>query len=167
MKNYFKNCKTLDEAKKLYYQLAMKLHPDKGGTTEEFQELQGQFESFRAKEEKFKGEQEQWNAKEYSHIIEQLITIPNIVIEVCGSWIWISGDTKPHKEKIKSIETGESYRRGFSKEKLMWYFSPKGYRKKSNHSLSMEEIRVKYGSESFNSKSKKQLQRSKKQLQAA
>lgn len=146
MRRYFKDCKTLDEAKKLYYQLAMKMHPDKGGSTEEFQELQHQFENFQPGEEKFKGEKEKWNAKEFSHIIEQLINIPDIEIEVCGSWIWISGDTKPHKESIKAIETGQTYKRGFSKHKLMWYFSPKGYRKLSKESLSMEEIRNNYGS---------------------
>ena len=47
MKNHFENCKTLDEAKKLYFKLAMKLHPDKGGDTAEFQELLSQFQAFK------------------------------------------------------------------------------------------------------------------------
>lgn len=38
MTTYFVNCKTLDELKKQYRRLAMKYHPDCGGSTE-IQEL--------------------------------------------------------------------------------------------------------------------------------
>lgn len=47
MKNYFENCHTHDEGKKLYRKLAMKLHPDKeGGSEAEFQELNRQYREF-------------------------------------------------------------------------------------------------------------------------
>lgn len=46
MKNYFENCTTHDEAKKLYRRLAMELHPDKGGCDAEFQELNRQYRDF-------------------------------------------------------------------------------------------------------------------------
>ena len=46
MKNYFENCTTHDEAKKLYRRLAMELHPDKGGSDAEFQELNRQYRDF-------------------------------------------------------------------------------------------------------------------------
>ena len=44
--NYFQNCKTHDEAKKVYRQWAMHLHPDKGGTEKDFQELNRQYKDF-------------------------------------------------------------------------------------------------------------------------
>ena len=144
---YFQNCQTLDEAKKEYFRLAKIHHPDKGGDTAIFQEIVNQFEAFKPKSEKFKGESEQWNAKEYSAIIEELIKIPVIEVEICGSWIWIGGDSKPYKDLIKAVPVGDSYKRGFSGNKSMWYFSPTGYRKLSKKTIPIDAIRSYYGSE--------------------
>ena len=157
MIKYFNNITTLDEAKKAFYELAKIHHPDKGGDTATFQEILNQFHSFKAGEEKFKGEFQQWDSTAYSSIIMQLIKIPEINIEVCGSWIWISGNTKPYKENIKAINTEEKYRRGWSKAKSLWYFSPVGYRKKSRTELSLDEIREMYGSQNVNNKTENNL----------
>lgn len=148
--DYFTDCKTLDEARKAYYMLAMQLHPDKGGDEEEFKELANQFHSFRPGKTKYENEINDWSSEAYAHIISQLINIPEINIEICGSWIWISGNTKPFKEQIKSIETNEFYKRGYSAQKQLWYFSPKGYKKKSKDDLDMETIRDIYGSDRIN-----------------
>ena len=133
--NYFKNCASLDEAKALFKKLAFELHPDKGGSKEVFQEMLNQFHSFRPGQEKFYGEFSFWNSDEYATIIEQLMGIPMIEIEVCGSWIWVSKSTKEVKDQIKAVDCGESFRRGWSKDKSRWYFSPKSYRKKSKNTL--------------------------------
>lgn len=152
--NYFNNCKTLDEAKKLFWELAKVHHPDKGGNTATFQEILNQFEKFKPATEKFKGETESFDGKEYAQIISQLLNINEIVVEVCGSWVWVSGNTKPHKEEIKAVVTGESYNRGFSKTKSMWYFSPSGYRKRSKTELNIGEIRNMYGSTIYQNSNK-------------
>jgi curved DNA-binding protein CbpA len=44
--NYFKDCKTQDDVKRLYRELAKKLHPDQGGTDELMRELTRQYESW-------------------------------------------------------------------------------------------------------------------------
>lgn len=146
MIKYFKDCTSLDEAKKLYWTLAKIHHPDKGGDEETFKEILNQFEAFKPFKEKFTGEQDKWNSAEYVNILNELIKVPEVIVEICGSWIWVSGNTKPYKELIKKIDAGESYRRGFSKTKEMWYFSPTGYRKKGRSELDIHEIRNLYGS---------------------
>jgi curved DNA-binding protein CbpA len=46
--NYFSNCKTPDEAKRVYYKQSFKLHPDRpGGSTQAFQELTRQYEEYK------------------------------------------------------------------------------------------------------------------------
>ncbi len=54
--DYFKDCTSLDEARKTYYRLAMKLHPDKGGDEELFKDLANQFHSFRPSQFKYQNE---------------------------------------------------------------------------------------------------------------
>lgn len=152
--NYFQNCKTIDEAKKKYYELAKVHHPDRGGETATFQEILNQFEKFKPVSEKFSGEFDQFDAAEYSEIISQLINIPEIIVEICGSWVWISGNTKPYKEQIKGISTGNSYKRGWSQKKGMWYFSPSGYRKRSRTEFNINDIRKMYGSTVVNKNEK-------------
>lgn len=152
--NYFQNCQTVDEAKKRFWELAKIHHPDKGGNTATFQEILNQFEKFRPNTEKFNGEFEAFDSAEYANILSQLIVIPEIVVEVCGSWVWVSGNTKPHKEEIKKVETGETYKRGWSQKKEMWYFSPSGYRKRSKGEFNIDQIRNMYGSTVVNKNEK-------------
>ena len=77
----------------------------------------------------------------------------DLIIEVCGMWVWVSGDTKKHKETLKSA--------GYlwAPKKKNWYFRPdnqKSYRRMN--SLPMAAIRAKYGSEVItSSKTKRYL----------
>lgn len=158
MKNYFANCTTIDEAKALYKKLAFQLHPDRGGDTAEFQEMQNQFEKFRPQSEKYKGEFEQHNAQQYKEIIEELMKIKGIIIEVCGSFIWLSGDTRTAKEEIKAIRNEMFKPAQWHKQKSMWFFAPVGYRRFSGGNFDMDEIRSKYGSEEFRPQQNKQVQ---------
>lgn len=93
------------------------------------------------------------NAYDYSKKLESAIfnifKINNITLEVCGNWVWLSGDTKINKDKIKSL----GYK--WSKHKKMWYYRPDEHkcRKLTNKELNMQEIRNKYGSSILNSKS--------------
>ena len=62
-------------------------------------------------------------------------------IEICGSWVWLHGDTKPHKELIK--ESGFMW----APKKKLWYYRPADYKSMSRGKFSMDEIREKHGSE--------------------
>ncbi|MEM6734668.1 MAG: hypothetical protein AAF620_01240 [Bacteroidota bacterium] len=155
--NFFKDCTTLDEARKTYYKLAKQHHPNKGGDHETFVEIGNQFKAFRPGTKKYENEFNDWNAALFSDILNQLMQITDITIEVCGSWLWIGGNTKPNAAKIKSIDVGEFYKRGFSRSKSMWYFSPKGYRKRSKNELTIDEIRGLYDHTVINSNPKKTI----------
>ena len=65
---------------------------------------------------------------EYKDIIEKLIHLNGIDIEICGSWLWITGDTRPHKEVLKSLH----FR--WSKSKCAWYYHSEDYKKTSKRS---------------------------------
>lgn len=69
-----------------------------------------------------------------------------LTIEVCGSWIWVSGDTKPYKEVLK--EAGFKW----APKKMMWHFRPADYKSYSRGKYTIDEIREKHGSVSVKPK---------------
>lgn len=157
MKNYFESCTTLDEAKQLFRKLALKLHPDKGGKKEEFQQMLDQFHSFKPGKEKFAGEAAQWDdfGPIYSSIIEQLMDVDGVIIEVVGSYIWIGGDTYTKRDEIKAVDTKGYMECKFAGNKKKWFFKPAGYKPRVRREWSMDKIRATYGSQTVDKSGRK------------
>jgi hypothetical protein len=157
---YFQNCRTYEEARKAYQKYTLRLHPDKGGKEEEFKNMQNQFHNFRAESVKYgdwEHETNKANNAAFAPIIDKLVLIPDIFITIVGSFIWIKGDTKPHKEAIKQAVC-DGYKVRWSKGKSMWYFSPANYRKRSKKEFSFDEICDMFGYENVKKKERKQVQ---------
>lgn len=70
-----------------------------------------------------------------------------LTIEICGSWIWVSGDTRPHKDMLKDA----GYK--WAPVKKMWHFRPSDSKSWSRGKFSMDQIRAKHGSTEVKSKS--------------
>ena len=77
----------------------------------------------------------------YTDIIEKIINLPGLVIEICGTWIWVTGNTFANKEQLAE----HGFR--FSRPKSAWYHRPDGYKKTSKGKYSLNKIREIYGSE--------------------
>jgi curved DNA-binding protein CbpA len=74
--------------------------------------------------------------------LNKIVHLFGVQIEVCGSWVWVSGNTKLHKDIFN--ESGFKY----SGKKAMWYFRPENQKKRYfRGTSSIDEIRTKYGSE--------------------
>lgn len=150
--NFFKNIETLEELKREYKKLALKLHPDLNkdkDTTKDFQEMQCEYEKVfemvknirrNEKGEKYTKETSE-TMEEFKDVIDKIIHFKNVNIEIIGTWIWLTGDTKTYKDIIKEL--------GFrwSKNKIAWYYHKDEFRKRSNKVLSLDDIREKFGSE--------------------
>jgi hypothetical protein len=147
IENEFKNVTGINEAKKVYKTLAKKLHPDVGGSDEEFKILNAVYNDFI--EHKIYFSNDSKIDIELEKIISQILHFENITIELVGSWIWVSGDTKNIKDKLKEL--------GFkwASKKKMWYY---GEMKSINpNPKSMDEIKSKYGSQTFKDKEKNKI----------
>jgi DNA repair protein RadC len=152
MKNYFQGCTTLDEAKAQYKKWVFELHPDvsQRDSEEEFKAMQNQFENFKPETEKYKTEFENHKAADFMDIINDLLNIKHdIEIEICGSFIWISGDTRSAKDQIKAVRNEAFKPAQWHKKKYVWFFAPVDYRKFSTKEFDMDEIRGKYGSDKY------------------
>ena len=148
--NYFKSPETLEALKKQYRELAQTHHPDNGGTTEAMQSINSEYERLFEKLKNTHQTQDgtTYTAKEdnpetasqFIDLIQQLMEMDDIVIEIIGCFVWVSGKTKPHKDKLKAL--------GFKwhSKKLCWYLPPLGYNRRSRKDYSLEEIRIMYGS---------------------
>lgn len=145
MVNYFEGINSIEELKKCYRKLAMQFHPDMGGSHKEMSEINNQYDNlFKILKER---NQESTVDDGFRKVISKIINL-NLKIEICGSWIWVSGNTKQYKEELKKA--------GFwwARKKEMWYWHPKEDKKRRKGSMSMEEIREKYGSQKVSKKIK-------------
>jgi curved DNA-binding protein CbpA len=149
---YFYDCRTLEEVKRKYKELAMLHHPDRGGNTATMQEINNEYEEVRKNPLfDFSNEtaEDQEDFLKYPEIINQIIGLEGLIIELIGSWIWISGNTYPHRGILKQIGFY------FAPKKVMWYYRPSEFKSVNRSPKSIDEIRVKYGSDVIESKSKK------------
>ena len=90
--------------------------------------------------------------EELNNALNAIYTCGGLHIEICGSWVWVTGRTKDYKDILKSA--------GFkwASKKKSWYFRPasEGARKKRG-TYSMEKIRDTYGSTIHPTKDTKRL----------
>jgi hypothetical protein len=136
---------TINDVKQVYRKLASANHPDKGGNTETmqlintaFSELCNYFEINQTLD--INQEQETAPTFDFS-FLDTLKILTGIKIEVCGYWVWLSGDTYPHREIIKDLGFK------FSGAKKSWYWSPTiNITSFKRGSKSMKQIRKEYGS---------------------
>ena len=156
---YFANCNTIEELKKEYRRLAVLHHPDAGGDVATMQAINAEYtkcfdrlkkiHNDTAKEAGNKEMHE--TAQEFMEIINQIIFFDGIKIELCGSWIWVSGNTKEYKEQFKAL--------GFywASKKKMWYWRNQEGATRSRGGFTMDEIREKYGSETYETKQRAKI----------
>ena len=155
---YFTGITTIDELKKVYRKLCQLNHPDNGGNVTIMAEINTEyttvFNELKTAHNKTAEADTTGNTRpinecpeEYINIISELVTLKGLTVELCGSWIWISGDTREHKDKLKSIGCR------WASKKKMWYWRNDKDAVKSRKTQTMDYIRNKYGSESYSTSS--------------
>ena len=150
MKNLFKDCSSWDEAKTLFRKLSKTMHPDLGGTHEQFIELVKQFENFTptySEDNKFANAE--FDKRKFADIIELLKDLDDVTISFIGTFIWIEGNTYSQKDKIKAIKLQGYNSARFASKKKAWYFSPIDYKKKSKKLYNMDDIKQMFGADSY------------------
>ena len=149
---YFTDFKDIEDLRKQFHNRCVELHPDKGGDHAAFIRMKEEYDRLiqraaagealgaaadnRQARYTFAGEQA------LAEAIERFARVPGIVLELCGSWLWCTGDTMPVHERLKALGAR------FSRKKTAWYFSPymgtgKKYRPKFRD---MQGVRDRFGS---------------------
>lgn len=147
---FFNGITTLDELKAAYRRLALKYHPDMGGSTEIMQEINNEhdelFELLKKQHNASADEYHQTTEtpEEFRAIIELLLRLDGLTVELCGSWLWIGGNTREHKDALKAAGC-----RWSSNKKLWYWHHAEEGRKWRRGKATMSDIRTKYGSQVF------------------
>lgn len=139
--------KNLPELKKQYKELAKKYHPDCGGTDQEMATINAEYDrlarilpNISASGEEYQPTQRE-NGEAFRRAVSAIIHCIGLEIEICGSWLWVTGETLIHRETLKA----NGYK--WSAKKAAWYWHDEGYQKKSHKTYDMNGIRALWGSE--------------------
>ena len=154
---HFSSVTSLDELKLQYKKLAFKNHPDHGGKTEVMQEINSEYEQLlnriinEASKDQYQDSSENgrgfWSSRsEHSEVekkvkqaIDAIINLDGLDIEIIGVWVWVSGDTKQHKDKLK--EAGFVWNRVQCK----WVFI--GKKSNGRGRMTLDQMRELHGSQ--------------------
>jgi hypothetical protein len=160
---YFDECKDKNELKAKYRKLAMKHHPDRGGDEEVMKAVNAAYEEALkrlagadGKTESDKGEVHFDDLDDgFRDVLDKILNIDGLEIELCGSWLWISGATREHRKELK--EAGCHW----APKKKMWYWRPEEMRcfTRSTGIKDMSYIRTMYGSDKIVRDEKKKKKR--------
>jgi len=147
---YFKPTpETLEELKSLYRKLAMKHHPDRGGSDDSMKAINAEYDKLfpllkdvhKTKDgEKYTARSKSpETAEQFKDLIAELMKMDEITIEIIGCFVWVTGETKPYKDTLKEL------RFKWHTKKLAWFLAPEDYRKRSRKDYALDEIRTMYG----------------------
>ena len=155
---YFSSINDLSALKAAYKRLALENHPDRGGDTATMQEINAEYDEMfdrlrdvheAADVSNSGGTQTRATsetAADFRNIIDALLRMGGIEIELCGRWLWISGNTYAHRAELKAAGCK------WASKKQMWYWRPEEAAcPHHRRGASMAQIRIKYGSERIKS----------------
>ena len=141
---YFIEKMNLEQLRKEYHQLCLAMHPDKGGNHDMFVEMQAEYTLLLpgaiAGENIDRGFTVA-HEKDIMDMIEKMMNISNIIIDICGSWLWVGGNTWAVHQQLKDLGFK------FSGKKKMWHWSPYRSAGKRRGRYTMEQIYSKFGRE--------------------
>lgn len=133
--------------KAAYKEACLKHHPDKGGDVEIMKLVNAAYDFLKNCDSWWTGEQARKAQRTtpltetIQELIDKLRGLAGIKIEIIGSWLWVSGQTYPHREALKGFGLK------FSGNKQAWYYHEGGYKRRHAKDYSLDDIRDMHKSE--------------------
>jgi len=129
-----------EDTKAAYHAACKKYHPDINPVGEEMMKIINEaYDALKEYAGVMKSEQTDYGDM-LNDALNAISGLPALVIEICGSWVWVTGETRGAKDTLK--EAGFKW----AAKKKAWYFRPEEFSSRSKGTKSLEEIRAKYGS---------------------
>ena len=141
----FKELKDRRSLKALYRKLSFENHPDLGGDTENMKIINSLYTEYfkKLKDLDFDGNITEETKEEipeiFEKIISELIKLSGLKLELVGSWVWISGNSFIHRERLKELVCF------WSSSKKRWYWNGDEEKKNMRAYSNLNAIKKKYG----------------------
>ena len=153
MNSYFSNPTTAEELKSQYRKLAFDNHPDRGGDEQIMKAINAEYERLFSMLKDIHTNKDgeyytaytktEETAGDFIEVINRLIRLNGLIVELIGSFVWVTGNTREHKETLKEMTFN------WSSNKQAWYLKPDWYRRRSRKQYDLDEIRGMYGSQVY------------------
>ena len=155
---YFRDCTSPQQIKTLYRRWCMRLHPDRGGKTAEFQSMKQEYLSalsgLHGYTERGGDDREHtyyYNATSESALMEMVdrlvfLDMDDVRIRLIGSWIWVDGETKFYASVLGKRGLGL---RWHAKREAWYWHLPSRRRTRYNAGATLEDLEQSYGSQTF------------------
>lgn len=155
----FSTLANVGQMKRAYQKLAMRLHPDRGGDTEAFKALQSAYhEALQGQHQRTetdsRGEEHTYyyNRDREQSVMDKIsailaLNLDGIEINLIGTWVWVTGDTRPNARKFR-----QQLKLSWHSRREAWYWHPPQRRRtRYNANASLSDLAASYGSRSFRS----------------
>lgn len=151
--SYFTHAQTPDDIRAEYRRLAMANHPDRGGDTATMQAINLAYEaalkacsgqSFRRAQPTDDG-RETWTytyneaterelMEAINRVLNAVAHVQDVAVTLVGTWIWITGNTRPVKDGLKSAGCWWNSRRS------SWNWHPAGHGSRYSRTKDLADI---------------------------
>jgi len=149
--------KTREDIRKQFLKLAKTYHPDCGGNNEDMKRvleelhyLEKNFTSF-VNNQGVEKEKPFINLEKFTTALNPIIALQGISIEICGSWIWVTGMTYPYADIFR--KAGYFW----SKGKKAWFYNGQAKKNVFRKPMTLSDIRVLHGSVKVDSEERKMI----------
>lgn len=146
---FFEGLREDKEIKARYKELAKAHHPDKGGCAETMKAINHQYEQVMRGIYQLAGKSTTEidelliNDNLMREKLNAILMIEGISIELCGSWVWVTGDTRSCKDWLKSQDFL------WAPKKKAWYWRSEVRKCRNRQTMSLDYIREKWGSQAI------------------
>ena len=143
---YFDNITTMDGLRAEYRSLIKINHPDAGGDENIMKAINLAYEKaveyIRRHGEKAEADKAAADVPaEFMDAVSAVVACPGLIVEIVGSWVWVTGDTYRNRDRLKAA----GYR--WAAKKSAWYWHPADQAVGRASRMSLDQIRDKYGAQ--------------------
>lgn len=138
-----------DDVKKVYRELSKKYHPDRNKEGAEMMKLINSAKDvLMSLIFPYTFENDDFDAdflEKFSDAFQSILDLEGLKVELVGAWIWVTGETKRHKDELNKSPFI------YSRNKKAWYFHTSPKKRFFKGKKSLDEIKNKYGARQIKS----------------